>query len=154
NTLLGLGVAQFTFSKAGWLLYIPGGVFGARSSESTLVWVDRQGEFQQLPYPPRVYAWPRLAPKEQKLAVLVGRAATDRGAAQEDIWIYDLARTTQKILTSDGIDGWPLWTPDGKHVTFTSNKFGPQGVFWKLADGSGPEEQLIPGEHQQQIPRS
>ncbi len=39
-------------------------------------------------------------------------------------------------------------------MTFTSNKLGLLNIFWRPADGSGREEQLTTGEHQQQIPRS
>ena len=42
----------------------------------------------------------------------------------------------------DSGNSWPVWTADGKRVTFTSNQGGHQNLFWKPVDGSGPEERL------------
>ena len=48
----------------------------------------------------------------------------------------------------------PLWTPDGKRVTFSSTRAGgPENLFWKAADGSGPAEQLTESERRQ-VPSS
>ena len=39
----------------------------------------------------------------------------------------------------------PFWTPDGKRIAFSSNKEGPQNIYWQLADGSGGLERLTTG---------
>jgi dipeptidyl aminopeptidase/acylaminoacyl peptidase len=58
-----------------------------------------------------------------------------------DIWVYDLARDTLTRLTFEGgIIGNARWTPDGKRVVYPSTRNGTSGIFWKPADGSGPEE--------------
>jgi Tol biopolymer transport system component len=59
-----------------------------------------------------------------------------------DIWIYDITRQTLSRLTFGGTAQSPLWTPDGKRVTFSSWSGGTSKVFWKAANGSGPEELL------------
>ena len=41
----------------------------------------------------------------------------------------------------------PLWTPDGKRVVYSSWRDSRWGLFWKPADGSGPEERLTTSEH-------
>ncbi|MGH8247885.1 MAG: TolB family protein, partial [Gammaproteobacteria bacterium] len=45
----------------------------------------------------------------------------------------------------------PIWTPDGKRVTYNTDQgmMSSARVFWKSADGIGPEEQLTSGEHDQ-----
>jgi len=43
---------------------------------------------------------------------------------------------------ADDID--PVWSPDGTRIAFTSDRSGQRNIYWKLADGSGPEE-LLPG---------
>ena len=42
-----------------------------------------------------------------------------------------------------------LWTPDGKWVTFRSDRAGPFNLFWKPADGSGAAERLATSEYSQ-----
>jgi Tol biopolymer transport system component len=41
----------------------------------------------------------------------------------------------------------PVWTPDGKRIAFTSNKEGPQNLFWQRADGTGGLERLTTSEY-------
>lgn len=41
------------------------------------------------------------------------------------------------------IDHMPIWTPDGKRVTFGSNRAGAMDIYWTLADGSEPEIALL-----------
>jgi serine/threonine-protein kinase len=61
-----------------------------------------------------------------------------------DVWIYDIARDTLTRLTFEGNNATTaaIWTPDGKRIVFPSDRAGPTNVFWKPADGSGPEERL------------
>jgi serine/threonine-protein kinase len=137
-------IADFSFSSLGWLVYVPRGEVGADLRR--LVWVDRRGLAQALAAAPRNYQFPRLSPDGQKIAVQIQ-------TVKSDIWVYDLTRSALSRLTSEGSNGWPIWTPDGKHVTFASNKGGHENLFWKLADGSGTEERLTTSEHRQN-PRS
>ena len=63
-----------------------------------------------------------------------------------DVWIWDLERETLTQLTfGDGLDGFPLWTPDSARVVFQSSRDGG-GLFWKAADGTGQVERLKEGE--------
>ena len=41
----------------------------------------------------------------------------------------------------------PIWTPDGKHVTFVSRQGGTRNLYWILADGSGAAERLTTSEN-------
>ena len=60
-----------------------------------------------------------------------------------DVWIYDLNRGTMtRLTTASAADDTPVWTPDGRHITFASNRDGPMNLYWKPADGSGPTERL------------
>jgi Tol biopolymer transport system component len=59
------------------------------------------------------------------------------------IWIYDLKRGgPARRLTFGGRSTNPLWTPDGRRVTFQSDRDGDHGIFWQLADGTQPAERL------------
>ena len=59
------------------------------------------------------------------------------------ISIYDLKGAgPARRLTFGGRNSFPLWTPDGRRITFQSNREGDRGIFWQLADGTGPAERL------------
>ena len=128
---------QLTFSDTGTLVYVPADTSPGQAR--TLVWVDRQGAVQPLVAPPRTYAVLRLSPDGQCVAVdlLTG--------TQVDIWVYDIRRETLTRLTFEN-GQQPLWTPDGKRITFQSRRFGPRNLFWKPADGTGAEERLLESE--------
>lgn len=131
------GAAQAAFAGDGSLFYVPG---SGQASERTLVWVDRTGTEQALQLPPRPYRHPRLSPDGQRLALDI-----DEGN-RRDVWLYDLLRGTLARRTFDGFGMFPVWTPDGKRVTFQSDSAGSTNLFWRSADGSGVEERLTTGE--------
>src|SRR4030095_4413766 len=81
------GGAQFSFSRLGSLVYVPGGLTRRR-----LVWVDRKGVVEPLAAPPRLYAHPRLSPDGQRVAVTVV-------GPKNDIWLFDLLRGTLSRVT-------------------------------------------------------
>jgi Tol biopolymer transport system component len=92
----------------------------------------------------RDYFFPRLSPEGQRLAVRVNR----------DIWVYGIAdRTLNRLTFETGLHNYPIWTPDGRRVAFASNRAGPFNLYWKPADGSGPEERLTTSPNPQ-FPRS
>jgi len=132
------GFAQFALAADGSLVYIPVRV----DSERTLVWVDRQGAVEPLAAPPRAYVHPKLSPDGQRLAVHIGEV-------NSDVWVYDISRETLTRLTFEANNRWPIWTPDGKRLTFISTRAGLRNLFWKPADGSGTAEQLTTSEYPQ-----
>ena len=108
-----------------------------------LVFTDRKGAEQQLTAPPHAYRNPRLSPDGQRIAVTI-----DEGGSQE--WLLDVNRGTLSRLTFEGsYNGGTAWTPDGKRITFGSDRAGPRNLFWQLADGSGSPERLMTADHTQ-----
>jgi eukaryotic-like serine/threonine-protein kinase len=101
------------------------------AGEIKLVWVDRKGAEQPMAAPPHAYRNPRLSPDGQRVAVTI-----DELGSQE--WLFDIGRGTLTRLTFEGsYNGGTAWTPDGKRITFGSDRAGPRNLFWQLADGSG-----------------
>jgi Tol biopolymer transport system component len=79
-------------------------------------------------------------------------AVSIREGSNYDVWVSEVARGTLTRLTSQlGEDHAPIWTPDGKQVTFAADvkgegPAGPPALWWRPADGSGPQEPLLENE--------
>jgi Tol biopolymer transport system component/predicted Ser/Thr protein kinase len=126
----GSPTTQYSLSSTGSLVYVAG---SAEALQRQLVWVTRSGVAQPLPAPAHAYDNPRISPDGKRIAVEIG----------PQIWLYDLARETLTRLTFEAsLNQNPVWTPDGKRITFYSDKEGPINIFWQRADGSGGLERL------------
>jgi serine/threonine-protein kinase len=132
--LLATGTANFSFSKTGTLIYVPGPIKG--SPQSSLALVDRDGVIQPLKLPPGSYSFPRVSPDGKKIAY-----TTDDGK-EAIVWTYELSGTAPpRRLTYGGSNRYPIWSADGKHVAFQSDREGDGAIFWQPAD-SGDAERL------------
>ena len=124
-------VVHYAISTDGTLIYAAGGY----EDQGRLVWVDRQGNIEPLPFPPAPYRKFEISPSGQQLAI-------GTPGLTSDISIFDLESGTSRRLTLEGNNDIPIWTPDGKRVTFNSDRSGNINIYWKMADGSGDVEQL------------
>jgi Tol biopolymer transport system component len=131
---------QYSISESGALVYIVGSGVEAASS-GILSWVDRAGTRTPLAVPAMPYRQPRLSPDGTRVAVY-----TETGSKKE-IWVYDLNGKSQiQRLAGEGNNSRPIWTPDSQRLTFTSDRKGPESIWWQPADGSKPAEPLTEGE--------
>ena len=133
STLMLEGVRQvdYTFSRDGTLVYVP------NSPLRTLVWVDRQGKERAVSEENRKYGRARISPDGRQVAVTI----LEEG--EWNVWIYDLEGDWFRRLTFEGkLNLFPIWTPDGKWITFTSYRDGPPNLYRKWADGGSPSERL------------
>ena len=129
------GAANYDVSENGSLIYVPD--VSAAAEERTMVWLDRQGEEELLSAQPAPYESPRISPDGQYVAVDVVESETSY------VMVYDLERDTPTRLTvGSGFNRYPLWSPDGQRVLFTSNRDGRQNIYSKAADGTGQVERL------------
>ena len=129
------GKVDYALSDEGTLVYVSGG----ERQKGNLVWVDRTGMERIITQEKRNYAMPRISPDGKRVAVSI---FADDGS--RNVWIYDLEQPQLSRLTFEGDrNGTQIWSPDGKWITFDSNRDGPRHLFRKLADGSGPAEPLL-----------
>jgi len=127
------GAAQFAFAPDGTMAYIAG---KEAEAHRKLVLVDRGGKSQELTRAEGAYEDLDLSPDGHRIALTI------QGPAWH-IWIYDIPRGTLTRLTFDNDNRDPHWSSDGKRVAYTSIRNGKCGLYWRLADGSGAEEQLV-----------
>jgi serine/threonine-protein kinase len=79
-----------------------------------------------------------LSPDGRRLAV---REETQFG---DDIWIKQLdAGPRSRFTFVEAVDQEPVWTPDGRNVTFVSDRAGDRDVWTKAADGTGEAQLLV-----------
>ena len=142
-TTLPTGAAEFSVSRTGALVYVPGGATTAGTR--SLVWVTRQGREEPLAAaPPRGYFYPRLSPDGTRVAL-------DIRDQQNDIWIWDLARQTLTRLTdAPAADQYPVWTPDSRRIVFGSARAGVANLYGQAANNTGTVERLTTSPNSQQ----
>ena len=143
------GVAHFSVSSTGSLVFVPGPV-STLSAQSDLALIDRNGTVQPLNLPPGPYEYPRLSRDGKRIAF-----GTDDGK-DASVWIYDVAGArSARRLTLGGRNRMPVWSADGERVAFQSDRDGDLGLFWQRADGTTAAERLTkPDKDTAHVPES
>ncbi len=122
----------FDVARTGMLAYSPPNKRGVRR----LVLVDRAGEARSLTPFLEYLQEPRVSPEGRVIALV-------RGAANNQIWRFDLEREAFSQVTFEWDNASPVWTADGEFLIVSATPG------WKLhrarADGSGRPEPLLAG---------
>jgi Tol biopolymer transport system component len=100
--------------------------------------LDRTGKAIPLAAPARAYSAPRVSPDGQKLLVTIT-------GTTEALWMYDISRGALNQLTFEASSSFPVWTPDGQRIAFSSNRAGALNLFWTRLDGAS-QERLAPSD--------
>ena len=133
------GGADFSVSDNGRLVY----ALGDGGAQRTLVWVTPDGGEEPVAgLAPDEYRSVDISLDGSRLALDIG----PRGSAR-DVWTYDLARQIPiPVTTEPGRDQSPLFTPDGQHVVFASDRDGNRLLYRQNADGTGTAELILADE--------
>lgn len=132
------GTAQYDISRQGDLVYLPG---GPALLGNSLIWIDRNGSEEPLPFEPTESRQFSLAPDASRVAINEFDASGD----SSQLWIYDLERGDRSQLTSTGYNVEPHFSPDGVWVYFTrSAGLASEPSIWRRrADRSAPPELVL-----------
>jgi serine/threonine-protein kinase len=127
--------AQFAFSDAGTLVFLPG-----RSVDAALPihFLTADGKAEPMRASAANYGNVRFSPDGQRLAL------DQREGRARDVWIYDWNRDTMSRLTFDQADDHgPVWTPNGQRIAFASTRADTvPNLYWQRADGVGDAQRL------------
>lgn len=135
------GAAKLGVSRTGALAYVP------ELSHGALVLVGRSGRAETELLEMKGFI-PRFSPDGERIAASVMSPV----GSSLDIWLVDLAGSTQRRVTFDSGSVDPVWSPDGRRIAFASMPGGrPFGwsIHWISADGTEPPEALLPPAHDQ-----
>jgi len=95
-------------------------------------WLDHSGKTKPLISTPGFYLAPRFSPNGQRLAL-----AQISGSKQR-IFVYDWQREQMAPLPLEAQRaGYPIWSPDGKHIVSWFSSAGGFSLGWMRADGAG-----------------
>ena len=110
-----------------------------RGPRQQLTVFDRTGAVVARIGEPGLYAFPAFSPDGSRIAVI----KTDVETGYQDVWTFDVATGHGRAITADeAMDSFPVWSPDGAFVAYSSVRNNTHNVFRRAADGIGAEEHL------------
>ena len=129
------GFLNLTASLTGTLL--DGGTQRARNE---LVWRKRDGTLIEVVGEESDYITPSISPDALRIAV----TKADSISGDYDVWIDDLRQKLLSRFTFErGLNYYPVWTPDGKSIIYTSDFAGRPSLFRKPLAGNSEPDQLV-----------
>ena len=102
--------------------------------------LTEDGGWLELTEARRRYGFLAVDPDGRRIALNI---TNDDGVGE--IWLYDIVRSSLAPLSREGASYYrPVWTPDGRRVTFAHNQGGlAPNLYWTPADGSGNATALL-----------
>jgi Tol biopolymer transport system component len=134
--------AAFWASDAGLLTYFAG--FAVHRQQS-IAWMSRDGKRLGEAAPEGYFRELALAPDTRRMAVAIEQPGP---GVHWSIWEREFARgVTIRLTFGSAQDAYPVWSPDGKQLAFSSNREGGSvfQIFRKDASGPGQVERLTEG---------
>ena len=136
---------SFSISATDVLVYVTGSqsvtAAGVRGIvQGQLAWFGRDGKILGTFGDPGSYRTVALSPDGKRVAF--DRADTQNSGTR-NIWLYDFGRgVTTRFTFDSAMDAYPLWSPDGSRIAFSSNREGIFHLYQKTSDLAGEDELL------------
>jgi Tol biopolymer transport system component len=127
----GPDTGDYSIADSGLLVYIRGASIGGKT---VLHFADRKGATQPVS-DAQTWGTGRLSPDGTRIANSINKSGN-----LADIWVYDLDRRTPTRLTFGGLNENPIWTRDGRWITYGASNDDKHGIYRVAADGSGKPE--------------
>jgi len=126
----------FAASENGTLAYRSAG-----PANIQLSWFDRGGKLLgQVGDPAPYLDYVALSPDQTRAA----RGETTALSLNADIWLLEFARGRRTRFTfNPARDYYPVWSPDGAHIAFSSSRAGRYDLYRKASNGTGNDELLL-----------
>jgi serine/threonine-protein kinase len=133
---VGGGAVDLALSATGTLWYAAGGVGSSGTFDA--LWVERDGSATQVADGlSGLIGDLALSPDGRRLALSTRELASH-------VFIKELDQGPLSRLTAEGANNLrPAWSPDGRSVTFVSERTGNRDLYQRLADGSRPATLLL-----------
>jgi hypothetical protein len=80
---------------------------------------------------------PAFSPDGSKVVFARGSFASFGGG--KDLFVVPVAGGEPKRLTFDNTSRWPVWTPNGREIVFSSRRGGPESLWRIPASGGTPQ---------------
>ena len=97
--------AHYSLSSSGTIVYLE----GRDESLGVPAWVNFEGEIEKSNMPEQFYGISDISPDGKKIAIQIA-------AEKDDIWIYDTESWRGTKLTTEGSNGWPIWSKDKNKI--------------------------------------
>ncbi len=99
----------------------------AQDMPQEMVWVNREGKvLGRVGAAQNAIYFPEISPDGKSIAV----SARDGEPNDRDVWIHDVALGSKRVHSpAKGNDNFPIWTPDGKQIIWTSSRTGEYELY-------------------------
>ena len=124
---------------------------GPKDMPQQMVWLDRSGDvLGTVGAVQNSIFFPEISPDGKFIAL----SSRNGEVNDRDVWIHNIAAGTKRRITKvKGNDNFPLWTPDGRSLVFTSSRVPRYDLFRVSIDPLESPMRILEAEGTSEYPR-